>query len=351
METQKTAETSKRKHFIDNLRTLTILLLFPYHISMIYNNWGETFYIHGKDLTIPSLFVGINSMWMMPLLFALAGISTYYALEKRSNGEYIRERFNKLFLPFVFGVLLIVPIQPYLASLFLRGQAGYFDSFTWLTDLSGYDGAFSIGHLWFILFLFVFSLVSLPLLIWYKNKGKSTLGDKLPLPAVVLLGLLPCIGSVIKIGGESTKSPTENLAYFLLGYFLLTNEKLLEKLDKYRFQLLGCFVGYAVFSLYVIDGEFFEMISWLAILAALGLSRHYLDFSGKNAKYFAKSSFGVYFFHQSWIVIVAFFIFKVTDNPLWQIPTIFLVAVGATYLSYEICRRIAILRWMFGLKE
>ncbi|MCL1819085.1 MAG: acyltransferase family protein [Oscillospiraceae bacterium] len=340
-----------RKHYLDNLRAFTILLLFPFHIFMIYNNWGEEFYVRGEALLITSEFNSIVSFWMMPLLFAVAGISSRYALKKRSAGEYAKERVSKLLLPLIFGLLLVVPIQPYLAGLFYNGQANYFDSFTKVTDFSGYDGAFALAHLWFILFLFVISMVCLPFMIWYNNKGKGTLGDKVPLIFVILMGLLPCIGSLVKIGGQSLKSPTEYLAYFLLGYFFLSNDKLLEKLDRYRFLLLGLTVLYSGFTRFIIDGEFYEMASWLWILMILGMGRHYLNFKGNITAYLSKSSFGIYIFHQSWIVIAAFFIFKVTDSPVLQIPIIFLSSVVLTYLTYEVCKRVSVFSRMFGLKK
>lgn len=34
-----------RKHYIDNLRWITILLLIPYHAAMAWNVWGEPNYI------------------------------------------------------------------------------------------------------------------------------------------------------------------------------------------------------------------------------------------------------------------------------------------------------------------
>jgi len=340
-------QTANRNHYLDNLRAITILMLFPYHIFMIYNNWGESWYIHGKELFVPSMFIAVNSIWMMPLLFTVAGISSRYALKKRSAGEFAKERGNKLLLPLIFGMLLIVPVQSYLAGIFFNGHASYLDYFTKVTDLSGYDGAFTPGHLWFLLFLFVISMVSLPFMIWYNRKGKGALGDNVPLVLIVLMGLLPCVGSLLKIGG---KSPTESLAYFLLGYFFLTNENIHKKLEKYRFLLLGLTVLSCAVSLYF-EHQYFEQVSWLAILTILGMGRRYLNFSGRISAYLSKSSFGVYFFHQSWIVVAAFFIFKLTDNYILQISLIFLSAVSLTYLTYEGCWRVPVFRRMFGLKK
>ena len=342
-----------RKYYIDNLRIFIILLLFPFHIFMIYNNWGENFYIHGEALLIPSIFNRFASIFMMPVLFAVAGISSRYALEKRSTGEYFKERFSKLLLPFIFGVLLVIPVQPYLAGIYWNGEANYFDSFTKITDLSGYDGAFTPGHLWFILYLFVISMVCLPFMICYKNKGKGTLGNKVPLILVILMGLLPCIAQNELFKGINIfgKSILEDSVYFLLGYFFLSNDNLLEKLERYRFLLLGLFVLYTGFMAFVLDGEFYEMASWFSILAILGMARHYLNFTGKISNYLARSSFGIYIFHQSWIVIITFFILRFTDCSVFQILLIFFSSIILTFGTNEICRRVFVLRLLFGLKK
>jgi len=278
------------------------------------------------------------------LLYNLVGSTISYS----SSAAWNTERRSKLLLPLIFGILLIVPIQAYLAGLFFNGSANYLNYFTRITDLSGYDGAFTPGQLWFLLFLFVISLICLPLMVWYKKKGKGTLGSNVPLILVVLMGLLPCIGSLLKIGG---KSPTEDMAYFLLGFFFLTSDKLLSKLEKYRFILLGLSVAYAIFTTFVLQRLLFEVASWLAILTLLGLGKRYLNFRRTITGYISKSSFGIYIFHQSWIVIAAFFIFKITDSPYLQIPLIFLSVIILTYVTYEACRRTPVTRWMFGLKK
>ena len=345
---QLSSQPADRKYFIDNLRSFTVFILFPYHICLIYNNWGEHWYIHETALLIPSIFKITCDFWMMPLLFAIAGISSRYALKKRSVGEYAKERVGKLLIPFIFGLLLVIPFQSFIAGIYFNNEVNYLNFFTKITELNGYDGTFTPGNLWFIPFLFVISMASLPFMIWYKNKGKGTLGDKIPLILIVLMGLLPCIGSNIKIGG---KSPTEDLAYFILAFFFLSNDKLLERLDKYRFVLFGSYALYAAFTTFVLHGEFYEMASWLGILTILGMGRHYLDFTGKITRYLSKSCFGVYIFHQTWIVVTAFYILKISSSPAVQIPFILSAAVILTILTYEICRRIPATRWMFGLKK
>jgi uncharacterized membrane protein len=122
-----------RKWYIDNLRFLAVLLLFPYHTFMIYNTF-ESFYIHGVQIAVLSDVIMAVWPWIMPLLFAIAGMSSAYALKKRTGREYAAERVHKLLLPLLFGMLLVVPIQTYLAELFHTGSGNYLHYFTEVKD-------------------------------------------------------------------------------------------------------------------------------------------------------------------------------------------------------------------------
>lgn len=343
-----------RKASIDNLRTLTILMLFPFHIFMIYNNWGETFYVHGAGLAIPSLFNKINYLWMMPMLFVLAGMSSRYALLHRTAAQYVKERVNKLLIPLVFGMLLLAPIQLYLASMHYNGYARYIDYFIKSPDpaVYVYDFVLSPTHLWFLLFLFIISLVSLPFMMLYRNRGKGAWGGETKLVALIALGLVPCITGIdlfefLEPGG---KSPLEFLVFFLFGTFVLANDRVLERLERFRFLLLSLAVAGGALTMHFAY-EFREMASWLAVLALLGLSRHYLGSSGKVSRYLSGVSFGLYLFHQPLIIIVGFFVLRLIDGAAWQIPIIFLITVPLTFAVTELCRRLPVTRWMFALKK
>ena len=103
------AET--RKYYIDNLRNYTILLLFPVHTFMIWNDFGSRFYIwQGENRILSTCIVAVNP-WFMPLLFVLAGMSARFALERRSFREFVVQRIRKLLIPFICGMLLLVPFQ------------------------------------------------------------------------------------------------------------------------------------------------------------------------------------------------------------------------------------------------
>ena len=137
-----------RKHYLDNLRTIMILLLFPVHTFMIWNNYGTKFYVWaGENKLLSSLIIIVNP-WIMALLFVIAGMCARYSLEKRSVKEFVKERFSKLLIPFISGILLLVPIQTLYARKFFFGYNeslldNYKYFFTHFTDLSGNDGCFT----------------------------------------------------------------------------------------------------------------------------------------------------------------------------------------------------------------
>ena len=353
-----------RKNYIDNLHWICILLLFFYHTFMVYNTFGESFYIKGADVQATTYFIMAVWPWFMPLFFLLSGVNSAYALKKRTATEFLKERVLKLLIPLVFGILLLVPAQTYFAEVFHNGYTGNFFEqyilfFTKANDLSGYNGGFTPGHLWFILYLFVISIVTLPVMNIYQKSAKKIAAYKIPLPVLLLFFLIPGVTQVIlDIGG---KSLGEYLAWFLIGYFYISDDVVQEKLQKRRFILLGIavpfmaiftFAGEVIVNYNNILYEFVYFIYvWVTILAILGFGRQYLDFVNGTTAYLSKSSFGVYIIHQQWIVITAYFALMGIGSIPLQMVFIILASVVFTFLTYELFRRIRLTRFMFGLKK
>ena len=175
MNTQTINKSAKpqRRWDIDWLRVIAVvLLLVPYHTYRIFDTF-ETWYVKNDQLsTALNWFMIFGNAVAMQLLFLLAGAATWFALRRRSGVQYAKERLMRLLIPFVFGVLVLVPPQSYFG---LRNHSDYAESFLQyyprffefkLEDPGGYYlGGFTPGHLWFILYLFVLALVALPLFL------------------------------------------------------------------------------------------------------------------------------------------------------------------------------------------
>lgn len=143
----------------------------------------------------------------MPLMFLIAGISTRFALQKRTMGQYVFERAKKLLIPFAFGTMLIMPLMTYFADKFNCGYQGglfrhYTIFFTRFTDLTGSDGGFSVVQFWFILYLFLISLIAIGITLLPRKIIRPKDTDT-PLILICFWGLpLPLLSELLSIGGK-----------------------------------------------------------------------------------------------------------------------------------------------------
>jgi peptidoglycan/LPS O-acetylase OafA/YrhL len=300
----------------------------------------------------------------MPLLFVLAGISSRYALTRRKPIEYFKERLNKLFIPLLSGILLIIPGMTYFADRFHNDYTGnYFQHyvvfFTKWTDLTGYDGGFSPGHLWFILYLLVISIIAFPLIMIYNKIGKKYNWGKINFCILGSFFIFPCIGQLIlDING---KSVGEYFFWYIIGYFILSEDIIITKCKKYYLflsiiSIIGMIFILIIFNINLsVNGIIYDIVeklyAYISILALLGISKRKFDFSNKITDYFSKSSFAVYLFHLIWITIIAFYTVKVIKNIMIQVFVILLFSIILTFITYELLKRFKVTRIMFCLKK
>ncbi len=342
-----------RKHYIDNLRNLTILLLFPVHTFMIWNDFGSGFYIWvGESRLLSTLIVLVNP-WFMPILFVLAGMSARYALQRRTVKEFIVQRINKLLIPFVAGMLLLVPFQTLYARKYFYGYTGgvlenYGYFFTHLTDFSGYDGAFSPGQLWFILFLFVISMISLILFRYLPYDSVSARIARLPAFGVLLL-FIP-IWLMYYLGNFGGFSIGKDLALYLMGYYVLSNDNIMEKLESsIKWLASMCIIGTVLlvvlyYKLAYYGDLWINYIGWNTILVLLVLGKRYLNKSTRFTVYFNRASYPIYILHQTILVMFAYYIVQKCRGTALQAGIIcigsFVLTVAAYHVLWGVADRI-----------
>lgn len=342
-----------RKHYLDNLKSIMILLLFHVHTFMIWNNYGTKFYVWGGENRLLSSLIVLVNPWFMALLFVIAGMCAKYSLEIRSTKEFIKERFNKLLIPFVSGMLLFVPIQTLYARKFFFGYKGsilenYKYFFTHFTDLNGYDGCFTLGHLWFILFLFIISLLSLLIIKYLPYKEITSKFEKVNIIGVIFL-FVP-IWLMYYIGNFSGFSLGKYFILYLFGYYIFSNEKNTSKIIKNKKIIWGLFclfqlmlvIVYYNFSYY---GDLLvNFVGWMGILSWIIIGELYLNKENKVTNYFKKASFPIYILHQTILVIVGYYSLIMIDNIILQISIIIYSSFVITIISYEIISRIPIIK-------
>jgi glucans biosynthesis protein C len=367
--------TTTRRYDIDWLRIIAVLLLFPFHVARIFN-YGDEFYAKSTSLSKGLTYViTYLEHWHMPLFFFLAGASTWFALSHRSGGGYAAERVKRLLVPFVFGLIVLIPPQSYLGFIGHGAQAGPF--FSWLptffhlspVDPDGYfAGGLTFGQLWFIFHLFLYSMILLPVILFLKRGAGRRIVDLMARlaskPGMILaFGILslPALMVPDLAGGN----PVRLAVPFLLGYVLMSDVRFEEAVDKHRLAALilgpvAC-VPLAYFAANGGPGlsgwagnlyEIFEaiLVPWFCIVAFVGYGRRYLNRSGAFHRYAAAASYPLYLLHQTVIVAVGFIILKAGLGVPASFTAILIGSFVGSVLLYELVRRVNVLRVLFGLK-
>ncbi len=368
---------SKRLHYIDWLRVLAVLLLFPFHTWRVFNA-NEAFYVKSAYVsqTINSILWFID-FWHMPLLFLLAGASTYFALRKRTGLQYAGERFVRLGVPLLFGWAVLVPPQTWYGGRFNSGYTAsflhYLTSGDWLVmniqDGGDYFGGFGLGHLWFIMFLLFIALMALPLLLWWR----SARGERAARGFSRFLGKpwsWPIVGFLLMIT-EGLPSPADDKSFFyfmtlfILGYAIMADDAFLESVKRHRWPAL--IVGSAIIVFRMITWEWHDSFAdpswqlalfntlvmtaiWLILSGLLGIGQIHLDRPSKQLSYLAEASYPLYILHQTVIVVAAFYLVKLPSPWALQWLALLTVAVTVTFGLYEVVRRVGVLRFCFGMR-
>lgn len=349
----------KRSYYLDYLRVISIILLFPVHTLMIWNDYGQKFYVWGGDNRVLSSLIILINPWSMPILFAIAGMCARYSLEKRTIKQFVSERVRKLFVPFVSGVILLVPFQTLIARKYFYNYSGtIFDNiiyfFTHFTDLSGYDGAFTPGQLWFILFLFIISLIGV---LIEKVLPYNKIQNKIRYMNIyIIIVMFILVWGGYYIGNFGGFSIGKNLMLYLLGYYVLSKDSVLKLLEKYRILLMILFcsslfilvITYYKYSYYG-DG-LVNFVAWIGSCALISFATKYLNKRTKFLDYFNKASFPIYIFHQSILVAVAYYTLLHVNGLLLQTGIIMATSFIGTLFLYEIIKRIPYVRFLFGIK-
>jgi glucan biosynthesis protein C len=364
-----------RRWDIDWLRVLAVLLLFYYHPARIFYRWGG-WYIEdvpkSKGLSYIALFI---EQWHMPLFFLLAGVSTWFALRKRSGGQYLTERFKRLLVPLIFGLLVIVPPQIYFELLHSRRitsrLVSYLDFYPHYFD-SRYTGEFDMGHLWFIAYLFGFSLVALPFFLYLKRAAGQRVLDRLAgfltQPGMIFLLTLPALVTNYLLL-DFYPNPIYFLTFFVYGYLLVADPRFEKTIDRHKGIALVLGVGlYVVWLSLLTRNEIRidwmqpiprDLINWCCMIALLGYGRKFLSFSNRFLRYVGEASYPLYILHQTVIVIIGYYMVQ------WDIPASlgagtgvllkFAIIVGAslvvTVALYDLLvKRVNLIRFLFGMR-
>jgi len=399
VENHSTCEEGVQRYlYIDWLRIFAVLLLFPFHTARIFDPWP--FYVKSETVNVALVvFVLFLNQWHMHLFFFLAGASTSLALRFRSEREYVGERFRRLVVPFLFGILVIIPPQcyyrlfgdPHLVwpsdqlQFFIGGPqfnksylAFYPDFFNGIFP----RGNFEWGHLWFLAYLFVFSRLGLPLFRYLRSgPGLRFIGkmaEFVQKPASFISFFIPI--AVIEASLRGLYPSSHNLyndwanfltfgILFVYGYlFFCTPKSILPFPKCWPLSLAialitsaACF-GFLMPSLlqssltpysrlWTVLRVLGALSTWCWVISLMGLGKTFFDFGGRFLRYVRQSALPIYILHQTIIIVIGFYILKTGVGVMSSYVIVIAASLVTSVLIYEGIRRNNMLRFFFGMKR
>lgn len=134
---------------LDALRVGLILLGIPFHAALPYAEGAVGILQADRLSELVAILVVVLRALRMPAFFLVAGFFAARLLARRPALDWFRDRFVRLMMPFVVGMAAIVPLQRWIADVY-RAETGL------ALDVR----IPSFHHLWFLLILFAFCLVT-----------------------------------------------------------------------------------------------------------------------------------------------------------------------------------------------
>ena len=379
-----------RLYYLDWLRVILIIGVFVYHAVSPFRE-GLGYHIINQEHSLVLTIIMITIWpWALPLFFLVAGAASLFALRRRSNRQYISERVTRLLIPLIVGSLLLTPFQAYLEWLHKGWFEGAFLSFipVLLADITS-NNWFSplifleVGyHLWFLAFLFLYSLLTLPIFRWFQGDAGSSfnawLGHLVEKRGGILLFIIPLTLARVLV---QPYFPEEHgwldfiysLLFFILGYILYADDRFLTAVRRDRWLL----VAGGILSLVVYGGLtasfgdqafewtmnfvvpwsillifLFALSSWCWSLCVLYLAMTHLDFSNKWLVYGNDTIMPFYLLHQPVIIPIAYFFVQWNVNMWVKLLVVlissFLITLGLVEI---LVRPFKPIRRLFGMKS
>jgi glucan biosynthesis protein C len=383
---------AERRDDLDRLRVFACYLLLLFHSLMVFNP-APFYHVRNGELSTGAMIAaGFIGLWHMPLLFLLAGWSAHASLSRRGVASFTRERVSKLAIPLVAGCVLLAPGIKYLElrsgldmnhrGLSVRAdlqesfarvipgglpEAPPFDeSFTtflpsFFTDID----RFSWSHLWFLAYLFTFTLLCLPLFTFLMRSRRtpervSRAWVYAPL-AVLLAGELllrerfPGPYNLYRDWANVTQFAT-----YLVAGFLLARVPALELAVRAEWRraagvsllamtaLLVAVLGRLEAGPLLLAGP--AVAGWCAVVAIVGFANERLRRPARWLRYGRETAFPVYLLHQPAIVFLGYGVVQLPLG-LWTKFAVLLTGSAALTLGFYhvLVRPFALARRLCGI--
>ncbi|MEE2565462.1 acyltransferase family protein [Hyphobacterium sp. Y6023] len=374
-----------RRHDLDWLRIAAFAILIFYHVGMFFVTWG--WHVKSPDANEgPELLMRLVNPWRLALLFFISGVALRFLADKIGSAAMARDRFVRIAPVIVFGMVVLVMPQTW----FELRQAGaigpdflaFYGDYLRPNVLHGLITP-TWNHLWYVVYLLVYSLLLAPFIPGLRALGESGLGrfvgglwsSRFGPVLLLVLPVLPFIAYRLWLDPvfptthaliDDWANHAHRLTILLIGFWAAKSPAFWGGVRRALSLALVYAVFYGLVYAWAVarpgaDWEGQEALlwavrlgrivyAWAVILTLLGLAQRFLSRDGSARRYLTEAIFPFYILHQTITVAAGYYIAQAG----WGVWTQFLVLVSVTLagcmIGFELIRRVAWLRPVFGLK-
>ena len=375
--------SKSRLLYVDNRRTLMIVMVILVHLSVTYGGEGSWYYKEGRA-DMPSAIVltihnAVSQSFFMGLLFLLSAYFTAASLDRKGPGPFLRDRFLRLGVPLLFFEYLV---QPFLAC---------FLAWAGVSDLGGSRGEYfrwyytsfhlGSGPLWFVEVLLIFSVLYVAWRAICKrvpatqDKSSHFPGMLSILSFAILLGVLSFVVR-LRFTVNWAFGPlnlqlaffVQYIAMFILGVIAYRRDwlqRLPAAMARRCFLLAGFLVVVVLPLLFILGGaasgqnwrylggphwQAFAYALWEQVLAVtimvglIVLFRERFNRQGPITQAAAASSYTVYIIHAPIIILFALVVRGLPLYPLLKFAMAALITIPITFALANVLRQLPLAR-------
>ena len=384
---------STRFYALDALRVIAFGVLILYHIGMYYVlEWGWHIKSEQPQAWLQDVMI-LTNQWRMSLLFLISSMVLTVLLTRvepkpllflKRAGKLIIQRTQRLMIPLLFGMFVIVAPQVYIEwtvngvidTTFTQFYLEYINPNTqWLAERHSDIGLLTWNHLWFLPYLWVYSLLLILLFPIMAQLAKLQIGiisfSFASSTAMVAIWLM--LRNTYPTTHDLLNDWYSHAKYFLVmvvGAVIILQPKLWEALERTRY--VSAVVALCMYSLIIADRHdmfgpvgdwmteywwFRVMVGYIVVLnhwawlaAILGFGKRYLNKPMGWVKYLNGGVLPYYMMHQTLIVVAAYSLHSIGFPVGIQFVLILLFTLVGCALTYELAKRNMVTRVLFGLK-
>jgi len=370
----------ERKYFLDWLRVIAFGLLILFHVGLLYASWPYNLKSPRIFPEVEWVMIALNP-WRLALLFFISGVASRFLMTKLTPGAFTLDRLKRLLPVILFGMFVVNPPQTYV-ELYSKGIIEFGFVQFWLEHYIVADQSLGLilprwDHLWFLLYLLLYTLLLGGLYIMGKSVFKTLNAQALPLWCLTVTPAFWLGGTniMVELLNPQTHAFFDDWAahvrwagLFAVGVICAFRTEFWAHAKRIRGNALFASIPLLILmwaSRYaaLIDPSdsrwadiFYEatkgFYGWAVILALSGYAAQYLNRPSKILAYLTVAVLPIYVLHQPILLIASYYVFPLSTS-VWLEAFLISTITGAGALGvYELLiRRFSTMRFFFGLKR